>query len=245
MIEIRSLSSHAEFVHAVALQKEIWGFKDVDLLPVRLFVVASKIGGQTFGAFDGSRMVAFGLAIPGLKPRGGYYLHSHMLGVIPEYRNSGVGRMIKLKQREEALVRGIALVEWTFDPLEIKNAYFNIERLGAVVRRYVRNQYGNTTSALHGGLPTDRCTAEWWIGNPRVRTLLDEGKPVERLPVEARIPVPNGIAGIKQNEPKRALAIQREVGDRFVEYFDKGLAVTGFERTEESGVYLLGPWESK
>ncbi len=90
-----------------------------------------------------------------------------MLGVVDDYRNAGVGRRLKLAQREEALARGIDLVEWTFDPLEIKNAFFNIERLGAIVRRYVQNQYGITASPLHGGLPTDRCVAEWWLRSPR------------------------------------------------------------------------------
>ena len=104
-----------------------------------------------------------------------------MLGVLPEYRDAGVGRMLKLEQREDALARGIELIEWTFDPLEIKNAYFNMERLGAIVRRYVRNQYGTTTSHLHGGLPTDRCIAEWWIASRRVKAILD-GQPADARP---------------------------------------------------------------
>ena len=166
MIEIGPLTAHTEFRDAVRLQQDIWGFDDIELLPLRLFVVASKIGGQAFGAFDGGRMIGFCLAIPGLKPGGKSYLHSHMLGVLPEYRDSGIGRRLKLAQRDEALARGIDLIEWTFDPLEIKNAYFNIERLGAIVRRYVPNQYGITSSPLHGGLPTDRCIAEWWIASP-------------------------------------------------------------------------------
>src|SRR5260370_14480199 len=154
MIEVRPLTAHAEFSEAVRLQQEIWGFEEIELLPLRLFVVATKVGGQAFGAFDGKRMVGFCLAIPGVKPGAKSYIHSHMLGVLPEYQNSGVGRKLKLAQREEALARGIDLIEWTFDPLEIKNAYFNTERLGAVVRRYVLNQYGTTSSHLHGGLPT-------------------------------------------------------------------------------------------
>ena len=75
-------------------------------------------------------------------------------------------------QRDDALARGIQLIEWTFDPMELKNAFFNIERLGAIVRRYAENQYGITASPLHGGLPTDRCYAEWWIDSPRVRAVL-------------------------------------------------------------------------
>ena len=142
---IRELNSERQqFREAVALQKTIWGFERCELLPLRLFVVATKIGGQVFGAYDDGRMVAFCLAIPGLKPDGKIYLHSHMLGVLPGYRNAGIGRQLKLRQRDDALARGIDLIEWTFDPLDIKNAYFNIERLGAIVRRYVRNQYGES-----------------------------------------------------------------------------------------------------
>src|SRR5437879_4592010 len=102
MIEIRPLAGHAEFQEAVRLQQEIWGFEEIELLPLRLFVVATKIGGHAFGGFDGRRMAGFCLAIPGLKAGGKSYLHSHMLGVLPEYRDAGVGRKLKLAQREEA-----------------------------------------------------------------------------------------------------------------------------------------------
>ncbi|MBX9691378.1 MAG: acetyltransferase, partial [Cyanobacteria bacterium] len=107
MIEIRALTEHREFEEAVALQKTIWGFEEIELLPVRLFVVATKVGGQVFGAFDQGRMVAFLLAIPGLKTGGKYYLHSHMMGVLSDYRNAGIGRLLKLRQREDALARQI------------------------------------------------------------------------------------------------------------------------------------------
>src|ERR1700732_89269 len=150
--DVRPLTELAEFRNAVQLQKEIWGFEDMDVLPLRFFVVATKIGGQALGAFHRDRMIGFCMAVPGLRPGGKSYLHSHMLGVLPEFRNAGVGRKMKLAQREEALTRGIDLIEWTFDPLELKNAYFNIERLGAIVRHYRPNQYGTSTSTLHGRL---------------------------------------------------------------------------------------------
>lgn len=242
-IEIRRLTGLEELREAVRLQKEIWGFADIELLPLRLFVVAQKVGGQTVGAFDGGRMAGFLLAIPGLR-QGTIYLHSHMMGVLPEYRNLGVGRRLKLAQREEALSRGIRLVEWTFDPLELKNAFFNIERLGAVVRRYVRNQYGTTTSPLHGGLPTDRCVAEWHLDSPWVTGLL-EGRPPERGPVLERIAIPSEIDEIRSRDPEKAKAIQAEVSDQFEEFFRRGLAVIGFEITPESGVYLFGLWDSR
>lgn len=244
MIETRALTAHEDFADAVQLQQRIWGFEEIELLPVRLFVVATKVGGQAFGAFDKGRMVAFCLAIPGLKPGGKTYLHSHMLGVLPEYRNQGVGRILKLEQRKDAIARGIDLIEWTFDPLEIKNAYFNIERLGAIVRRYVPNQYGTTTSHLHGGLPTDRCVAEWWVSHPRVCAVLD-GRPMQRPIPEVRISVPATIATLRRDDTKAARAIQEKVGAQFTEAFRRGLAVTGFERSQEEGTYLLGPWDSE
>src|SRR5215218_9523143 len=117
MMEVRELTHQPDLAHAVRLQKEIWGFNDIDLFPERLFVVAGKIGGQVLGAFDGERMVGFCLSIPGLKPGGISYLHSHMMGVSAEYRNGGVGRLLKTTQRQDALKRGIKLIEWTFDPL--------------------------------------------------------------------------------------------------------------------------------
>jgi predicted GNAT superfamily acetyltransferase len=243
MIEIRGLTAHSDFQDAVRLQQQIWGFEEIELLPVRLFVVALKVGGQVFGAFDGQRMIGFCLAIPGLKAGGKSYLHSHMLGVLPEYRDAKVGKRLKLAQRDEALSRGIDLIEWTFDPLEIKNAFFNMERLGAIVRRYVYNQYGTTTSHLHGGLPTDRCIAEWWIGSPRVEAIV-AGQPFERNPTEVRIAIPAEIATLRKDDPKRAREIQQQASDQFQAAFGEGLAVIGFEKSKEAGTYLLGTWES-
>ncbi len=243
MLEIRPLTAHVELQGAVRLQQQIWGFEEIELLPLRLFVVATKVGGQVFGAFDGQRMIGFCLAIPGLKPGGQSYLHSHMLGVLPDYQNAGVGRKLKLAQREDALSRSIALIEWTFDPLETKNAFFNMERLGAIVRRYVVNQYGTTTSHLHGGLPTDRCTAEWWIASPRANAIV-AGLPFARNPVEARISIPADIAAIRTDDAKRARAIQQTASEQFRAAFDRGLAVIGVEKSEEAGTYLLGKWES-
>ncbi|MGA3205043.1 MAG: GNAT family N-acetyltransferase [Bryobacteraceae bacterium] len=237
---IRQLTQNHEFSEAVKLQKAIWGFDDIDLLPVRLFITASKIGGHSFGAYDGDRMVGFCVAIPGIKQGAKSYLHSHMLGVTKEYRDAGLGRKLKMAQRDDAIKQGIDLIEWTFDPLEIKNAFFNIERLGAIVRRFVLNQYGTTSSPLNAGLPTDRCTAEWWLQSDRV-----EGRETKRPEVVARISITNDIYKIKANDFARAREIQMRVADQFLEYFAKNLAVTGFERSAENGTYLLSPWESK
>jgi predicted GNAT superfamily acetyltransferase len=245
MIEVREVLEHAELAEAVRLQNVIWGFTEVDMLPHRLFVVATKVGGHVGGAFDGKRMIGFSIAIPGVKTDGTSYWHSNMMGVLAEYRDQGVGRRLKLLQRSDALSRGINLVEWTFDPLEIKNAFFNIVRLGAVIRRYVLNQYGTTTSPLHGGLPTDRCVAEWHIASPRVALALDSRVGVPVPDIRARIAVPEDIGALRTSDPHRVREIQSRVSEQFLSCLDQGLTVIGFERTKEAGIYLLGPWQSE
>ena len=133
-LPVRNCTELDEFRACVALQKEVWGFADNELVPLRIFSLAPKIGGQVIGAWDGEALVGFAFSIPGT--RGGHpYLHSHMLAVRGGYRNAGLGRRIKLYQREDAIAHGYEMLEWTFDPLEIKNAYLNLERLGAIARR--------------------------------------------------------------------------------------------------------------
>jgi predicted GNAT superfamily acetyltransferase len=127
-----------------------------------------------------------------------------MAGVLPEYRDRKIGRLLKLEQRRLALAAGIRLVEWTFDPLEIRNAWFNIERLGAVVRRYVLNQYGVTTSILHAGLPTDRCVAEWYLSIRRASRRAQRRSRRNRGKFEARISVPATIDDVRRDDPKRS-----------------------------------------
>ena len=239
-IELRHCKEIAEFQACVELQREVWNFADADLIPVRMFVVASKIGGQIIGAFDKSALVGFALSIPGAR-NGHTYLHSHMLAVKEKYRNAGLGRRVKLAQREEALTRGFELMEWTFDPLEIKNAYLNIERLGVVVRRYTLNQYGMSSSPLQGGLPTDRCVAEWWLNSRRVRELLENGRPAAIDPEET-ITVPAQIYEWKANPATRDRAREVQLANRqqFLNAFSSGLAVLGYARDEQgNGKYLL------
>lgn len=226
------------------LQKEVWGFSDIELVPLRLFVVAEKVGGQVLGAFDGKKMVGFALAIPGNR-NGHLYFHSHMLAVRDPYRNRGLGRAIKLFQREDALARGVELIEWTFDPLEIKNAYLNLERLGAIARRYNINQYGITSSPLQGGLPTDRLVAEWWLRSERVKAVLNGGKhpPIK---TEVTVPIPAEIYAWKADRDNRdrALGVQTQAREVMLDAFDSGMACLGYERDAKgNGKFLIGHWE--
>jgi predicted GNAT superfamily acetyltransferase len=245
-IEIRNCRNLDEMRACVALQKEVWNYSDADLVPLRLFVVADKIGGQVIGAFDreAKEMAGFTLAIPGFQ-RGRSFLHSQMLAVRKHYQNAGLGRRIKLFQREDALARGFELIEWTFDPLEIKNAYLNIERLGAISRRYNVNQYGITSSPLQGGLPSDRLVAEWWLRSRRVELLMQTGA-IARGDTLKSISVPAEIYLWKASPATRNQA--KEVQDRnreeLVKAFANGLAVLGYERDQQgNGRFLLGRWD--
>jgi len=255
-VTIRKCEALEEMQTCFALQKEVWKFSDADLVPVRMFVVAAKIGGQVIGAFvrknaegnderDGEKeLISFALAIPGMR-NGHCYLHSHMLAVRQQYRNGGLGRRMKLHQREDALARGFELMEWTFDPLEIKNAYLNIEKLGAIARRYNVNQYGITSSPLQGYLPSDRLVAEWWMKSKRVEAVLANA-PRRTFECRARIDVPAEIYEWKAAAATRAqaLAVQEGNRERFARAFAEGLSVLGYERDGRgNGRFLLGEWD--
>jgi predicted GNAT superfamily acetyltransferase len=193
---------------------------------------------------DAASLVGFAMALPGISG-GRPYLHSHMLAVNPAYRNQGIGRRLKLFQREEALARGINRMEWTFDPLEIKNSFLNIARLGAIVRLYAPNFYGVSSSRLHGEVPTDRLCAEWWLDSDWVGSNLG-GKPVSMPSVELEISVPYQIAEWRHSpvDQERVLDVQNRNREQFEQAFADQLAVFGFKiDAEGNGIFQLGQWQ--
>jgi predicted GNAT superfamily acetyltransferase len=260
MIEIRCCEGMDELDACVALEMETWGYDETEVIPRKTFLLAQKIGGQVIGAFEteirdqgsgvknhSAELIGFAMSLPGIKEAGSQavpYLHSHMLAVKDGYRNRGIGAQLKWEQRREALARGIRHMEWTFDPLELKNAFLNIHRLGAIVRSYRPNFYGVSSSRLQAGLPTDRLLAEWELDSPRVQAHLDghpaaetAGKTVECIMVPASIEKWKAIEGDREH----ALAVQTENRLKFQKAFSRGLAVIGFSRDAEgSGVYELG-----
>ncbi len=253
MIEIRPCKGFDELEACVRLQIETWGYDEADVIPRKTFLVAQAIGGQVIGAFDSeisgqgaNSLVGFVFSLPGVKAgqaRPQAYLHSHMLAVKPAYRNRGLGRELKLEQRREALSRGIRHMEWTFDPLEIKNAFLNFRRLGVIVRNYRPDFYGVSSSRLQGGLPTDRLLAEWQLDSTRVQSIV-AGQTAAPLEIAERIEVPASIYEWKSSDAgrNRALAVQSENRTKFQAAFLRGLAVIGFTRDSEgNGVFELGP----
>lgn len=227
-ITIRPVTTLAEFEQCIQLQQDVWGDSDRELVPQHIFVVVAKTGGQLFGAYEGDQLFGYLLGMVGLREGKGY-IHSHMAGVLPAYQNSGIGRKLKLAQREDALARGIDLIEWTFDPLKLRNAYFNLVRLGAVVRNYLPNVYGQVSSHLDGGRPTDRLLAEWWIGSARVEKILS-GQPYVPVSNCERIFVP---------ADHQTMDVQTKVRQRFQELLAQGYAATGVELKDGGMEYLL------
>jgi predicted GNAT superfamily acetyltransferase len=225
----------------VGLQQRIWGYAPLDTVPDQIFIVAKKTGGQVMVAYDAETPVGFALAFAAMH-EGLTYLHSHMVGVAQEFQNRGVGRLLKLAQRNDAIERGIDLIEWTFDPLQLKNAHFNIERLGAIVHQYIPNLYGRTTSPLHAGLPTDRLVAKWWVRAPRVEAVLN-GNPRSIAGVPERISIPANIREICRDEPLAAEKIQASVREQFSAHIAAGRAAVGFEFNPEQGSYVMEPYE--
>lgn len=239
-IVVRKCCTLEEFQACVELQREIWDEVDLELEPSAMFVVASITGGQVLGAFDGDKLVGFTMAVVGLR-QNAPYLHSHQTGVSAKYRDRGVGRMLKLFQRDEALARGIRTVEWTFDPLELKNAHFNLNRLGAICRRYVPNLYGVTTSPLHRGIATDRLVAEWQLDSPRVIAAIENLTPCPTS-APAEITLPSELEQGKQEESQRVRAVQTRVREEFTNWFARGYAAIALRAGEKSTEYLLAPW---
>jgi predicted GNAT superfamily acetyltransferase len=225
---IRPLTQIAEFQRCLELQREAFGATETEVMPARFFVILNHIGGIVLGAFDGDRLVGFLNAMPGLRD-GNPYWHSQMLAVAEEYWNAGIGSRLKLAQRDHAIQRGIHLIEWTFDPLKSKNAWLNIEKLGAIVRRYYPNHYGSTTRAAEHGMDTDRVIAEWWI-NRRRMALHGEIR---------RVFIPTDIHFLRMQSPQSARDVQLRVREQFLKNIDDDFFVAGFERKDERSEYLF------
>jgi predicted GNAT superfamily acetyltransferase len=240
-IRIRKCTLLEDFHACVELQRRIWGEQDLEVEPATMFVVAAHTGGQVLGAFDHQRLVGYTLAVVGLRDRMPY-LHSHMTGIDGDYRDRGIGRMLKLFQREEALSRGIRRVEWTFDPLEFRNAHFNLNRLGALCRQYLPNLYGFTTSPLHRGLPTDRLLVEWHLDSRKTVAAISDLRLESSLQAAVRIEVPASPDGIAGESAEQTAKIQEQLRNEFTQWFAKGYAAVGFQSLPASRAYLLNPW---
>lgn len=166
---IREAESEAEYHEIEEIQKEVWGFSDLDIVPAATLIATQWAGGMALGAFEGERMVGFAYGFPAHE-EGRLSIHSHMLAVRDEYRNLQIGFLLKLAQRARALEMGVTEITWTFDPLQSLNAHLNFAKLGVISRRYIVNFYGEATSSpLHQGFGTDRLWVNWLLETEKVK----------------------------------------------------------------------------
>src|SRR6476660_10326044 len=171
MLRLTDLTTLDEFRKVEELEGLIWG--RVDLVPVVILAVSVRRGAVLVGAWDDEQLVGFVYSFPALRRGEAGASHwSHMLGVHPGQRGAGLGRALKLAQRERVLALGLDLIEWTFDPLQAANAHLNFVKLGTIAEEYELNVYGESPSPLHGGIATDRFICQWWIRRPHVERRL-------------------------------------------------------------------------
>lgn len=217
------------------MQKEVWQFADLDITPLRSFVITLHSGGFTLGAFDrADKLLGFAHALAAFDEGNRPYYYSHMLAVTESIQNGGIGAKLKLAQRDYALERKVPLLIWTFDPLQSRNAYFNLVKLGGVVRKYEVNYYGNaSTSTLHAGLDTDRLVIEWWVGSAHVaQTLAGKGRAGDPVAV---VEVPFDFQPIKDRNLAEARQWQLKIRETFQQHLSEGLYCAGFERGRDGG----------
>ena len=240
-VALRPLSGQAEMAACVDLQRITWGAGFAETVPPAFLFVAQRTGGIASGAFapDGA-LLGFVFGISGVED--GRLIHwSDMLAVRPDARGIGLGVALKLHQRDLLLARGIELVYWTFDPLEARNAHINFSRLGIVVRRYMRDVYGDTGSDLHAGIGTDRLLGEWHIATPRVEARLAGAVPQPPAGEVARVSVPLDIQAMKRTDPAAAHEQRTLSRHAFEDYLGRGWVAVDVERGRDALHYLLVP----
>lgn len=177
-LPIRVLATPEDMLAVIALMEQVW--PGIQPVPDHLLLTAAHNGGLVLGAYDGDALVGFAFGFLGLHGQGGAAVLKHcsdMVGVLPAYRDRGLGARLKRAQWQLVRQQGIELITWTYDPLESRNASLNIARLGAIVKTYLPNHYGEMSDGLNAGLPSDRFLVEWWVNSPRV---------LKRLSAQAR-----------------------------------------------------------
>jgi predicted GNAT superfamily acetyltransferase len=240
-IEIRECTTLDDLAECVSLQREVFELPEVELSPVRHFVVTRNAGGFTLGAFDGDRLAGYVLSVPAFL-RGEKAFYSHMTGVRGEYQSTGIGRRLKWAQRERALELGVKFVKWTFEPVKARNGYFNLEKLGAIVTEYERNFYGTdyaTASGKQIGLQSDRLFAEWHLEGDKVLALAGGDVWTDSRTPEAEIEVRNDWAELVASDPAAALKLQLRVRADFEAALARGLRAEAFRRDDVAPKYLM------
>jgi predicted GNAT superfamily acetyltransferase len=244
---IRECVSFEDFQQCIELERAVWKDEDIGIMPIRLYMISRACQAPTIGAFDeNGKLVGFVHTMLGLMGRNVIY-HSHLAAVLEDLRHQDIGFRMKLAQREAAIGAGIPLIIWTFDPLQSRNAHLNINKLGAIIRRYESNYYGEGLSRVFGeGVPSDRIFAEWWIQSPHVLDALSGQRPRLRS-VEGSVSLPDDINAVRARSEAEHANWRFSVRDAFRTELDRGLIARGFERDVErhESRYLFGADEDQ
>jgi predicted GNAT superfamily acetyltransferase len=270
-LTFRPLASVADFEACIEIQRQTWGRDFSDVVPLSILKIAQKTGGIVAGAFtvDG-RMLGYVFGLTGVRSdrgdrgdRDSQPFHwSHMLAVTPAGRDLGLGTRLKLYQRECLLGLGIEEVQWTYDPLESRNAHLNFNHLGVGVAEYVENMYeGEMGSELAQGIGSDRFIVSWRIASERVALALRDkragsAEPFREAPVvnpdgviemgelpaasRVRVEIPENIQAVKAERPEAATAWRESTRHAFETYLARGHRVEAFYRDRAAGRCYYG-----
>jgi len=272
-IIIRPPQSLNEYNAIEWLQSQIWG-PGSGMVPTHILLTFAKEGGSVLLLLDNAHPVGFAFGFPGITDDGTFKLASHQAGVLPAYQNRGLGYQIKLAQRDFALTKNLALITWTFDPLQSLNARFNLHKLGAMCNTYIPNLYGDLTDELNRGLPTDRFRVDWWITSSHVALRL-AGEGVKRdlsaisvlnpagitedgllVPLDNfdlpgndesyLVEIPGNLTSLKAAKPNSALQWRLQTREIFQHAFTNGYTTIDLLRKQDRSYYLLQKnWQSK
>ncbi len=266
-VTIQPVTTIAECRHLETLQKEIWASTDLEVAPDHLLFTIAKEGGLVLlASTEVGEPVGFAYGFLSRTDEGRLKLASHQAGVLPDYQDHQIGLALKLAQREHALEQGLDLITWTFDPLQGRNAYFNLHKLGAVSNTYLPNLYGQMRNELNQGLPSDRFRVDWWLASARVvarvrgdvekrsvsaypllNASLPHGDGVRLPPATVQplqtapclVEIPGDINRLKTKAPDAALRWQRQTRQIFEEAFATGYTAIDLLRAEGRNYYLL------
>ncbi len=242
-ISVRECSSVDELGACVQLQRDVFALPELEISPVRHFIVTNNAGGFTLGAYAGERLVGFVLSVPAFL-RGERAFYSHMTAVAKDFQSFGIGARLKWAQRERSLATGVRFIKWTFQPVQARNAHFNLEKLGAIVRHYEPNFYGTDYSTSHQqagnlGLDSDRLFAEWDLESEKAVALSRGEAYQETAAVERFIAIPSAWDDLVKSDLRGAIAEQQRIRDEFQNAFAEGLIARGFSRGDSAPRYLL------
>lgn len=242
-LKIRECTTIDELAKCVELQREVFALPETEISPVRHLVVTRSAGGFTLGAFLDDELVGFVLSVPGYSG-GRRFFYSHMTAVRSGHQSFGIGARLKWAQRERSLAEGVKYIKWTFEPVKARNAYFNLEKLGAVVREFAENYYGvdyDTVPEMAEqiGLTSDRLFAEWELQSEKVCALAEGKSYMERRKPSATIQISNDWYEFISDDVEGALKEQLRVRSEFQTAFGHGLICRGFERDHAEPKYLL------